>query len=382
MTRFAREHRVFFVEEPVYDAAQGTWLETTETDGLILVTPHAPAGTSEADALAIQRRFVDELIARHAITHPVLWYYTPMALAFSDHLPAAVVVYDCMDELSAFAHAPVALKTAETELLRKAGVVFTGGQSLYEAKRHRHPNVHAFPSSVDVPHFAQGRTVSADPEDQSAIPHPRLGFCGVIDERMDLELLDGVARRRPDWHFVMIGPVVKIDPATLPRHANIHYLGAKAYADLPRYIGAWDVALLPFARNDATRFISPTKTPEYLAAGRPVVSTTITDVVRPYGQLGLARIADSVDEFVAACEAALTEDSAARLQAADRFLADLSWDRTWAAMQHCIDAARTAPTVTRRAGDGSFAGRVPGSPAPTRLTTEQVSGAAAAPVRQ
>ena len=106
---------------------------------------------------------------------------------------------------------------------------------------------------------------------------------------MDFELLSGVARARPGWSFVMLGPVVKIDEESLPRAANIHYLGSKSYAELPRYASGWDVALLPFARNESTEFISPTKTPEYLAAGLPVVSTSIRDVVRPYQELGLVQ---------------------------------------------------------------------------------------------
>ena len=196
-----------------------------------------------------------------------------MALAFTSHLKPQAVVYDCMDELSAFAQAPPQLRTRERELLARADVVFTGGQSLYEAKRDSHPNVHLFPSSVDVPHFAAARTLTLQPPDQAAIPHPRLGFFGVIDERMDLDLLRDVATLRPDWHIILLGPVVKIDPFAVPQLPNVHCLGPKAYADLPAYVASWDVALLPFARNEATRFISPTKTPEYMAAGLPVVST-------------------------------------------------------------------------------------------------------------
>jgi UDP-galactopyranose mutase len=272
-----------------------------------------------------------------------------MAVPFTNHLTACAIVYDCMDELSAFAHAPAALKRNESELLRRAHLVFTGGQSLYEAKRDAHPNVHAFPSSVDVAHFAQARQITTDPPDQASIARPRLGFFGVIDERMDIDLVAGVAAARPDWQLVMLGPVVKIDPAVLPRPGNVHYLGAKKYDELPRYIAGWDVALLPFARNDATRYISPTKTPEYMAAGKPVVSTSIRDVVRPYGQQGLVRIADTVDTFVAACEAALAEDAAVRRREADAFLRQTSWDGTWARMRRLLDAALTSRTEPARA---------------------------------
>lgn len=332
MTRCAADRRVFFVEEPIYGETSPR-MDLQRSGGVTVAVPHLPHG-ADADAL---RQLLDELIRAEDIRRYVLWYYTPMALAFTGHLTPEAVVYDCMDELSAFAHAPAELKLREAELLRRAHVMFTGGQSLYEAKRHAHPNVHPFPSSVDVEHFARARRINADPPGQGGIPRPRLGFFGVIDERMDIELIDGVARSRPDWHLVLVGPVVKIDPASLPQHRNIHYLGSKTYQELPEYIAGWDVALLPFARNEATRYISPTKTPEYLAAGKPVVSTSIRDVVRPYAHQGLVRIADTVDEFVPACEAALNEDAAERLRKADVFLRQTSWDGTWARMRSLLD---------------------------------------------
>ena len=209
-----------------------------------------------------------------------------MSLAFSDHLAPGLIVYDCMDELSAFRGAPPELVEREVELMCRANLVFTGGYSLYEAKRQRHDNAHPFPSSVDVEHFAAARRPQHDPDDQAEIPHPRLGFYGVIDERLDIALIEQVARMRPDWQIVLVGPVVKIDPAELPQRDNIHYLGGKTYDELPQYLSGWDVAIMPFALNESTRFISPTKTPEYLAGGCPVVSTPITDVVRTYGDTG------------------------------------------------------------------------------------------------
>lgn len=341
LTRCARERRVFFFEEPLFDAPDAPFLQLQQDGNVTIATPHVPSGTSSDETVEAQRFLLDQLIRDRQITTYVTWYYTPMALPFSDHLRPECVVFDCMDELSAFVNAPAELKDAETALLSRADVVFTGGQSLYEAKRHRHSNVHPFPSSVDLAHFAQARTIQAEPPDQSVIPTPRLGFFGVIDERMDLALLEGVAKARPDWHLVLLGPVVKIDPATLPTAPNIHYLGSKQYDELPRYIASWDVALLPFARNEATRFISPTKTPEYMAAGRPVVSTSIRDVVRPYGQQGLVRIADTIDDFVAACAAAMAEDATERTRAADAFLRQTSWDGTWARMRRLVDEARS-----------------------------------------
>jgi UDP-galactopyranose mutase len=350
LTRCAQERRVYYVEEPIVDATDEPRLDVDASGAVTVVVPHLTPNCVRADVLT---RLMDELIAGESIERYVLWYYTPMALEFTAHLQPEAIIYDCMDELSGFANAPAELRKREAELMRRASLVFTGGQSLYEAKRHSHANIHPFPSSVDVKHFAQARRTTTDPADQAAIPHPRLGFFGVIDERMDLELLAGVAAARPDWHLVMLGPVVKIDPATLPALPNIHYLGSKTYQELPRYIAGWDVALLPFARNEATRFISPTKTPEYMAAGQPVVSTSIRDVVRPYGQQGLVRIADTVEEFVAACEAALAEDAPSRLRSHDVFLRQTSWDGTWTRMRHLVDTflkGSSQPAAARAAG--------------------------------
>jgi len=337
LTRCAAERRVFFFEEPVYEATAIPRIELKRDQGVHVVVPYLPAGIDPDTASAAQRQLLDQLMLGERIENFVLWYYTPMAVPFTAHLQPRAVVYDCMDELSAFAQAPAELRAYERQLLARADVVFTGGQSLYEAKRDSHPNVHALPSSVDVPHFAAARRATVDPEDQAAIPHPRLGYFGVIDERMDMELLRGVATLRPEWHIVLLGPIVKIDPATVPALPNVHCLGPKSYGDLPRYIGSWDVAILPFARNEATRFISPTKTPEYMAAGRAVVSTSIRDVVRPYGQQGLVQIADTAEAFVAACEAAMGEDAVTRQRHADAFLRQTSWDGTWARMRHFVD---------------------------------------------
>jgi UDP-galactopyranose mutase len=349
LTRFANERRVFFFEEPIF--VDGPMhLEVSQREcGVWVVRPQLPKELASEEALGgILRIMIDRLFADHKIDAHLLWFYTPMACNWTRHLKPLAVIYDCMDELSAFKGASPVLKQREAELFTRADLVFTGGQSLYEAKRDQHANVYAFPSSIDAPHFAQARSIDTDPADQSDIPHPRLGFFGVIDERMDLELLDAVARARPLWHQVIVGPVVKIDESSLPRRSNIHYLGGKSYAELPSYLAGWDVALLPFARNESTRFISPTKTPEYLAAGCPVVSTSIRDVVRPYGQNGLVHIADTPDEFVAAIEAAMTGDHAVRLREVDAFLSQTSWDRTWKRMTELIEDVVTARSVARR----------------------------------
>jgi UDP-galactopyranose mutase len=340
LNRCAADRRVFFVEEPVFNDGPQR-LEICPRDcGVWVVVPHLPDGLREEEIVTAQQTLlIDELILDHQVNEYILWYYTPMALPLSRHLEPLAVVYDCMDELSGFKHAPAKIKTLEQELLDRADLVFTGGVSLYEAKRHLHPNIHPFPSSIDAAHFGQARQFQNDPPDQSAITFPRIGFCGVIDERMDIELIREVATARPDWQLIMLGPVVKIDPAELPQGENIHYLGSKRYEDLPAYMAGWDIAMLPFAHNDSTRFISPTKTPEYLAAGLPAISTSIRDVVRPYGQMGLVKIADSANEFIAAAASLLGQgfDRKTWLRRVNEVLALNSWDRTWARMWQMIN---------------------------------------------
>jgi glycosyltransferase involved in cell wall biosynthesis len=285
--------------------------------------------------------FVDALLEEVNPTELITWYYTPMALRFSAHLRPAICVYDNMDELACFRSAPDGLLELETQLLQRADIVFTGGHSLYEAKKHRHDNIHAIPSSIDTSHFGKAREESIrTPADQALIASPRIGFFGVIDERMDLELLAGAAVLRPSWQFVMIGPTAKIDPATLPGLENIHWLGAKPYASLPNYLHGWDVGIMPFVLNESTRFISPTKTPEFLAAGIPVVSTPIADVVSPYGDDGLVEIASSAAEFVAAIERLRGPRSDSWLAKVDQRLAKSSWNLTWKQMEAAMESVK------------------------------------------
>ncbi len=342
LNRAARDRRVFYWEEPVEDAnapAAGTLEVLQEGERLWVLKPHLPpASSSPSEAATLQRDLLRRLLADFAIERPLAWFYTPMALRFTGDLQPRVTVYDCMDELSGFLGAPPELRERERELFSRSDVVFTGGMSLYESKRQQHGNVHAFPSSIDVPHFRAARENAAEPVDQTSIPHPRAGFYGVLDERFDIALAAELARLRPAVHFVYIGPIVKIAPEALPHAPNIHYLGGKNYAELPAYLAGWDVALLPFARNESTRFISPTKTPEYLAAGKPVVSTPIHDVVSGYGDEGLVAIAETPEEFAAAIDRALEPQTAEWREKVEAKLATNSWDRTWAGMQAEIEA--------------------------------------------
>jgi UDP-galactopyranose mutase len=344
ISRLADTWPIVFLEEPVYDPEAQPYLERTSPCANVeVVRPYTPVkapGYAEAQLPALLP-LLHEIVDATADEQPLAWLYTPMALPFARAIEPSLVVYDCMDELSAFDFAPPELLANEAELLEWADVVFTGGPSLYQAKKDRHPNVWCFPSSVDSAHFARAREQLPEPADQAGIPHPRLGFFGVIDERMDRELLASVAETHPAWQFVMVGPVVKVDPAALPQLPNIHYLGQRQYAELPAYLSGWDVCLLPFARNQATRFISPTKTLEYMAAEKPIVSTPIADVAGPYGEI--VYLGDSPEAFMAACDDALHALPAERERRIGRMrdvVEQTSWDATVRAMTAAINRAR------------------------------------------
>ncbi len=341
MTRFGERGRVFVIEEPVPHDGESFLYVSNRGGGIHICTPRLSHG---ANADEVMPALVAKLADDQLLSNYIDWFYTPMMLGWASKLRPLATVYDCMDELSGFKGAPPELIERERQLFAEADVVFTGGRSLFEAKQKQHRNVHAFPSSIDTAHFGKARGISEDIPQQENIPHPRIGFVGVIDERMDVPMVTQIAELRPNWQFVMVGPVVKIDEATLPRTENIHYLGQQTYNDLPGILAGWDVAMMPFALNDSTRYISPTKTPEYLAAGLPVVSTPITDVVTPYGDMNLVRIASTPEQFVEAIENAMSEDAGDRRTRADEYLSNFSWDKTfdemYALIQDAIEARR------------------------------------------
>lgn len=358
LSRLAARRPVYFVEEPDLDPdGPPRWERFNPQPNVQVFRPRTPvrAPGFHPDQIPALEPLMAELREELGETPTLAWLYTPMALSLARAVEPRATVYDCMDELSLFLGAPPELLTLEAELLEHADVMFTGGPSLYRAKQSRHPNVHCFPSSVDAQHFrladSAGRPVS-EAEDQAELPHPRLGFYGVIDERLDLGLVDAVAAAHPDWQIVLVGPVVKIDPATLPKRENLHYLGRRTYEELPRYLAGWDVCLLPFARNDATRFISPTKTLEYMAAELPIVSTPITDVAEPYGEI--VYLGSTPEEFIAACEAALgasPDERARRTQQMREVLALTSWAATVASMEKLLDAQFRAAAARRNRKD-------------------------------
>jgi UDP-galactopyranose mutase len=362
LSRAARERRVLFIEEPL-PSDEVRFTVRRDASGVAVCTPHLPGDLEPASAERLLQQWVETLVESQRLSNYAVWFYTPMMLPLMRHLKPKSIIYDCMDELSLFKGAPKQLIERERELLKTADVVFTGGYSLYESKRNHHANVHAMPSSVDALHFGQARNTLPEPSDMAHIPHPRVGFVGVIDERMDLELLAGMAQLRPNVQFVMVGPVVKIDPATLPQAHNIHYLGGRSYNELPAYLAHWDVAMLPFALNESTRFISPTKTPEYLAAGKPVVSTPIRDVVRPYGEQDIVQIAESAEEFVHCLDLALHEDQTERCARADKLIGGMSWDLTWRKMEGEVSKAilKRTRTITPALGVPTKVNTYPGS---------------------
>lgn len=336
LTRWARDVNVYYFEEPEFTEQDTVSLKESIDGNVTVLTPVLKQGTIESEIHKYLEILLLKFLKINNIKDYIAWYYTPMAIKFTHNIKPTLIIYDCMDELSGFKGAHPELTKNEKLLMEVSDVVFTGGHHLYEHKRHLHDNMYPFPSSIDQEHFESGNGMP-DPLDQRNIPHPRAGFFGVIDERLDIELLDKLANEMPDFHFIMIGPVVKIDPTSLPRHSNIHYLGQKKYKELPSYLANWDVAILPFAKNDSTRFISPTKTPEYLAAGKPVVSTSIRDVVKPYGESELVQIADNHLQFAKAIRHALKQrqDEIWQKKVSD-MLKTNSWDITYDKMRKIV----------------------------------------------
>ena len=332
LSRLAQNYQIIFMEEPVTNAESPFLEHLMPASNVTVLRPHITSSTSgfHDDHLPELQGQLANFLADRSITEYLIWFYTPMALPLANDLQPVGVIYDCMDELSGFKNAPRQLLQRENALYQLADLVLTGGPSLYESKRKRHPNVHCFASSVDAEHFKPRLdVVQVDHPAQSHIAHPRLGYCGVIDERLDLELISAMADSHPDWQLVMVGPVVKISQDSLPRRANIHWLGQQNYDDLPKFMSGWDVCLLPFALNEATRFISPTKTLEYMAAERFSVSTRIKDVAEPYGHV--VAIADSASEFIHACSALLSESELEknhRKVLTREIVASTSWDLT------------------------------------------------------
>jgi glycosyltransferase involved in cell wall biosynthesis len=372
MTRLAEHYNILLVEEPVHSEGQAHLQKTAVAPNITVCRPHTPihAHGFHDDQIPTLQTLLGDLVPDGE--RPVVWFYTPMALPLLQGLNPAMVVYDCMDELASFKNPPKQLLQRESALLNIADLVFTGGPSLYEAKKDRHPNAHCFSSSVDAKHFRKALDSAISHPEQAGIPGPRLGFYGVIDERFDTELVRRMAEAHPEWQIVLVGPVVKIDPAELPRAQNVHYMGQRNYDELPKFLAGWDVCLLPFAMNDSTKFISPTKVLEYMAAEKPSVSTPITDVKVPYGDV--VAIASTPEEYIAACERMLAlneEERNAMVERMRDIVANTSWDKTASRMHELISTttpgnkARPAAAVLE-AGVGARVSPLPVADAQTK----------------
>lgn len=335
----SRNFNIYFFEEPQFISSTKAYLKLIKVQkNLSLIVPHLPNGLLKQEQISIQKGLLDCLLNTQNLSDFIFWYYTPMALEFSEHLQPQFIVYDCMDELSAFKFAPPNIRKLEKQLFKTADLIFTGGKSLYEAKKHWHSTIYCLPSSIDKQHFNQARKSNKFKQKNNL--NLKLGYSGVIDERFNLELIRAMAAQKPNWVFEIIGPVVKIDPNELPKLPNIRYIGPIDYEELPEFLSEWDIALIPFLLNEATRFISPTKTPEYLAAGLPVISTPIRDVIHPYGINGLVQIGRQAQEFIHLAEGWMglhPKHKKNWLQRVDVFLAQHSWEKTCTSMFERIE---------------------------------------------
>jgi len=355
LSRMAEHAPVLFIEEPIFlDDVPDPRLDiTVPFANVFRAIPHLPGALRDDDdaATAIVRSLAQDAIACRLsglFANPIHWFYSPAtASAMLGAFNEIAVVYDCMDELAQFRFANPDLPRRERLLLANADVVFTGGRKLYEAKRRFHRNVHFFGCGVDVAHFGKACLEETEiPADIANLPKPIYGYFGVVDERIDYELIEMLAAHNPAASVVIVGPVVKVDPAGLPTGHNIHWLGKREYDVLPNYVKGFDVCLMPFALSEATEFINPTKTLEYMAARKPIVSTAVADVVRNFTPI--VRIAKSSTEFVRLATRAARNPDLVLLAEGVRKAASASWENIVASMQTLIAAAIDEATPETR----------------------------------
>lgn len=358
LSRLSRHHRILFVEEPVYapeNNGQSVPNMYVALPNLVVLTPQVPkeaCGDTPLWLWPCQDRIAQQV--RDALTaldfrNRTLWFYTPTPEFLVDVVKPDMLTYDVMDELANFKFAPPQLKEREQRLLSRSAVVFTGGASLFDAKKHHNPNTHLFASGVDGAHYARAcHPETTEPDWMKGIPGPRATYIGVIDERLDYDIVAAMAQARPDIQFLMCGPIVKVDPANLPQGPNLHYPGQQGYEDLPRILKGTDICLMPFARNEATQFISPTKTLEYMATHRPIVSTPIKDVERFYSDIVF--LADDAESFVSQIDAALNEPAHERARKharEEKILAEQAWDAIADNMKTLMDREWEATAAGR-----------------------------------
>jgi glycosyltransferase involved in cell wall biosynthesis len=361
LSRLAAHHAILVLEEPVADDGPARLEVSEPAKNIVRVVPHLPGAESmpvESRCETVLALLTDALRVEPALQgrfkSVVQWFYSPLtAPFFLDRLPSVGIVYDCMDELANFRFAASDIAKREQLLLSRADVVFTGGYSLYESKSKQNPNTHFFGCGVDVSHFGKARLETTRvPPEVAQLPRPILGYFGVIDERLDYSLVAHLADTFSEASVVMVGPVAKVDPATLPKRANIHWLGQRAYGDLPALVKAFDVCLMPFALNEATQYINPTKTLEYMAAAKPIVSTAVPDVIRNFTPV--VQVAHSEHEFAEAVAKALEEPDEQLIDEGLACSADASWEAIVAAMRkHMLRAVGAGMTSVDTAVDTS-----------------------------
>jgi glycosyltransferase involved in cell wall biosynthesis len=336
LSRLSARHRILFVEtvgpDPQLAAPYARFREAEGFPNITLLRIQFPTG-QWSDGRFVdreRRRLVQEALKSELLAgqfqNPVQWFYDPMAVAaFGGRMDEAATVYDCMDELSKFKGAPPVIVERERKLLALADVVFTGGRKMFEAKSRFNANCHFYGCGVDVNHFGKARDESTRvPDDLAHLKKPVLGYFGVVDERMDYELVAKLADANPDWSVAIIGPAIKVDPGQFPQRPNLHWLGGRDYQALPACCKGFDVCLMPFAMNEHTEFINPTKSLEYMATARPIVSSAVPDVISNFGSV--VKIARSHDEFIAHCRQAAASPDREAIERGLKMASENSWE--------------------------------------------------------
>ncbi len=350
ISRISQKHRVLFVEMAGPDetlAVPTAHLSTlADFPNISVLRMQFPAWRwADGEYVDRERRRILEEVLQGPLAGEfdnfVQWFYDPMAFtAFGEGMGELAVVYDCMDELSKFKGAPPEIAQRELDLLQRADVVFTGGRRLYESKSQWNSNCHFYGCGVDGGHFGKAREVGTQiPAELASLPKPVLGYFGVVDERMDYELVARMADANPAWSVVVIGPVVKVDPGSMPQRPNLHWLGGRAYNELPAVCKGFDLCLMPFARNESTEYINPTKALEYMATGRAIVSTAVPDVVSNFGEV--VKIANSHEEFIELCRRSVAHPDYRAISRGLKMVRENSWEAIVDKLEELIgDAVR------------------------------------------
>jgi glycosyltransferase involved in cell wall biosynthesis len=328
LSRLAKSYNILFVEEPFQPNS-----ENENTSSIHQVLPNLSVFNTHAYNIDATLNLLKEKLGNQTIK--IAWFYSPAFVNALNIFSFDKVVFDCMDELTLFKNAPQSLIEQEKKLLSKSDIVFTGGKSLYSSKKEHHHNVYCFPSSVDRRHFEKAQNGIRVPEEMDSFTGIVVGYYGVVDERIDYDLLEKTAQMNPTVDFVLIGPFAKVNPENLPSLPNIHFLGMRNYEELPNYLKRFDIAMMPFAMNDATKFISPTKTLEYMAGGKSIISTPVYDVVRDYDKH--IEIVENAEQFTAAINKLICQHKVSQYLKYQEILDRTSWDNTVNEMHNLME---------------------------------------------